>query len=214
MKMLALEKTLGILSKYHVPAAKCKIAKDADSAAKEAKSIGYPVVLKGISSLLVHKTDAGAIALCIQDEEELRKACERIEKSVTRHTKKKPEGILVQKHTSGREIIIGMKRDPQFGPVIMFGLGGIFVETLKDVSFRIAPLEKEDCMSMMMETKGYALLEGARGEKKANLDAIAKIMLAVSAIAEKNKDITEIDLNPVMADDKSAVVVDARMMTE
>ena len=211
---MPIDKTLNLLSKYRIPVAKCRIAKDADSAAKEAKAIGYPVVLKAFSSIVVHKTDAGGVVTGIKNEEELRKAYGSIEKNIRKKTKKKPEAMLVQEQVSGKEIIIGMKRDPQFGPVVMFGLGGIFVEVLKDVSFRIAPLTKEDCLGMIEEIKGYPVLEGARGRKKVNIEAIAKLLMSVSSLAEKNRQIIEMDINPVMADEKSAVAVDVRMMTE
>jgi acyl-CoA synthetase (NDP forming) len=188
--------------------------KDADSAAKEAKRIGYPVVLKGLSKSIIHKTDIGAVETSIGNEEQLRKAFDRIAKNVKKKAKKSPESYLVQREASGTEIIIGMKRDPQFGPVVMFGLGGVFVEVLKDVSFRVAPLEEKDCLEMIDEIKGKPVLEGARGKKKANTKAIAKILMAVSSLAEKNRQIAEIDLNPIMVDSKSALIVDARMMEE
>jgi len=189
MKQLPIDKALQILSKHSIPVAKCKLVKNADSAAKEAKAIKYPVVLKGISKDIIHKTDIGAVAIGINSEEELRKAYERIEKSIRKKTGKKQEAMLVQRQSAGKEVIIGMKRDPQFGPVVMFGLGGVFVEVLKDVSLRVVPLEKKDCIEMVREIKGFPILEGARGGKKANIDAIVKLLLSVSNLAEKNRQV-------------------------
>jgi acyl-CoA synthetase (NDP forming) len=214
MNQLPIDKTLNLLSKNNLPIAKCAAVKTIEAAAKEAGRIGYPVVLKGMSSEVIHKTDAGAIITGIKNELELAKAYSKIEKAVKKKSKKGIEFMLIQKEISGTEIIIGMKRDPQFGPVIMFGLGGVFVEVLKDVSFRIAPLEKDDCISMIKEIRGYAVLEGARGKKKANIEAIAKLLMSVSALAEKNKQIIEMDLNPIMVDEKSAIIADVRLMVE
>jgi len=120
--------------------------------------------------------------------------------------------MLIQPMMKGKEIIIGMKRDPFFGPVIVFGLGGIFVEILKDVSMRIAPLTKKDASEMLTEIKGIEILKGARGEKSVNFKALQKIILSLSRLSLKHREIKEIDLNPVMVDEKEARVVDARII--
>jgi len=212
-EMISMEKSLALLKKYSIPHASWKIAKSPESAAKAAKQLGFPVALKALSKKIVHKTDSGAVSLNLADEDEVKSAFDDIMKSMKK-LRIKPDGMLVQKMEAGTEVIIGLKRDPQFGPVVMFGLGGIFVEILKDVSLRIAPLTKDDCIGMIEEVKGYEILKGARGKKPVNTDALVKILMSVSKIGEKNKKITELDLNPIIADEKSAKVVDIRVMSE
>ena len=127
--------------------------------------------------------------------------------------KKRLEGVLVQKMESGIEVIIGMKNDAQFGPVLLFGLGGIFVEILKDTSLRITPVDKKQALGMIQEIKSYPLLEGVRGGKAVNIDAIADIIVKTSKLAE-NKKIREIDFNPVIVNERSAAIIDVRIMVE
>jgi acyl-CoA synthetase (NDP forming) len=153
----------------------------------------------------------GGVKTNIQNEEELKAAFEAIKKSAK---KTKIEGILVQKMEQGKEVIIGMKQDPQFGPVIMFGLGGVFVEVLKDVSFRVAPIDKKEAEEMINEIKSSEILKGVRGEKPVKISALIDLLIKISNLAVKEKNILEIDLNPVMIDEKSAKVVDVRMMIE
>jgi len=125
------------------------------------------------------------------------------------------EGVTVQKMASpGVELIIGMNKDPQFGPVIMFGLGGIMVEIIKDVSFRVVPLTKSDAMSMIKEIKGYKLLEGYRNVEPVNIPAVADLILKVSDFVERNPQIKDLDLNPVFADKNGVLAVDARIVLE
>ncbi len=212
-KLMELEKSLALLKKHAVPCADWKIAKNEKSAVSTAKKIGFPVVLKVSSKKIIHKSDVGGVKANLANEEEVANAFNEIIKNAKK-VNVKPEGILVQKMHSGTEVIVGMKRDPQFGPVVLFGLGGIFVEILNDVSMRIAPLAKNDCMEMIKELKGSKILFGARGEKPVNTDALVKILMAVSNIGMKNKKIMEMDLNPVMVDEKSASVVDVRVITE
>ncbi|MBN2112431.1 acetate--CoA ligase family protein [Candidatus Woesearchaeota archaeon] len=213
-KMIETEKAFGILKRFSVLYAEWKIAKKPEQAARFAAKIGFPVAMKIISKKVVHKSDVGGVKVDLKNEKEVAAAFDEITKSAKEKIKAKPEGILVQKMESGREVIIGLKRDPQFGAVVMFGLGGVFVEVMKDVSFRIAPLTKDDCIEMIEEIKGYPILKGARGQASVNINALVKILMAVSSIGLKNKKITEIDLNPVIVNEKSAVVVDARIISE
>ncbi|MCX6781971.1 MAG: acetate--CoA ligase family protein [Candidatus Magasanikbacteria bacterium] len=175
----------------------------------------FPWAMKVMSEQIVHKTDVGGVRVNINSLAEAEKAWKEIYTAVT---KKMPgvkiEGFIVQPMSSGREVIIGMKRDPSFGPVIVFGLGGVFVETLKDASMRISPINDADAMAMIYEIKAAAILRGVRGEPSVDISALAKIIVAVSKMAEKHKNIKEIDFNPVMARPDGADIVDVRIMVE
>jgi acetyl-CoA synthetase (ADP-forming) len=212
--LMEAEKSYLLLKRYRIPYSEPKLAKNADSAARTAKKIGFPVAMKVVSKKIIHKSDAGGVMLNLSSEDEVAKAFDEIAKAAKQKAKAKIDGVLVQKMESGTEVIIGLKKDPQFGPVVLFGLGGIYVELMKDVSIRIAPLTKADCIEMIKELKGSAVLEGARGKKPVNTDEIVKILMAVSSIGMKNKKIIEMDLNPVIVDNKSAKVVDIRIIAE
>jgi acyl-CoA synthetase (NDP forming) len=178
--------------------------------------IGFPAVLKIYSPDITHKTDAGGVRVGLKNAAEVRKAYQEIVSSVKeKFPKAKIEGVSVQKMAQpGIEVIIGMFKDPQFGPVIMFGLGGIFVEVLKDVSFRLIPIEKRDAEQMIKEIKGYALLEGYRGQEPAHIPSLVDILLKLSAFVDRTPEIKEIDINPVFAYKDSALAVDARIVLE
>ncbi len=180
------------------------------------EKIGFPVVLKITSPDITHKTDAGGVKVGLQSKAEVRQAYEEIMASVRSiFPEAKLDGVSVQAMARpGTEVIIGMFKDSQFGPVIMFGLGGIFVEVLKDVSFRIIPILKRDAAEMMTEIKGYALLQGYRGHEPAHMPSLENMLLKVSALVDKTPGIKEIDLNPVFAYKDSAVAVDARIVLE
>jgi len=212
-ELMESEKSFSLLKKQSILLAQYKIVKNEKSAAQTAKKLGFPVAMKVSSKKIIHKSDAGCVLTNIKNEEDVIIAFNKIIQNAKK-LKTKPEGILIQKMESGTEVIIGMKKDPQFGPVILFGLGGIFVEIMNDVSMRIAPLTKEDCVEMINEIKGSKILKGARGKKPVNIDALVKILMKVSSMSIKNKKIQEMDLNPVIVDEKSAVVVDVRIITE
>ncbi|MDI6738208.1 MAG: acetate--CoA ligase family protein [Nanoarchaeota archaeon] len=198
----------GLIQKYGIPLPIAKEVKTKQEAVDAAKAIGYPIVLKIISKTILHKTDVGGVKLEIQNEMQLREAYEGMEKRL----KKDIDGFLVQKFYEGHYVLIGMKRDSQFGPVVAFGLGGIFVEIMKDVSFRVAPITEKDAVEMMQEIKAYPVLEGARGGIKVNKGLLVEILLAVSRMAMENPEIKEIDLNPVVVNEKNAVAVDVRII--
>ncbi len=208
------EKSYSFLKRNRIPCSEPKFAKNADSAARTAKKTGFPVALKAVSKKISHKSDSGGVKLNLATEEEVKKAFDDIAKSAIKKAKAKIDGVLIQKMESGTEVIIGLKKDPQFGPVVLFGLGGIYVELMKDVSIRVAPLTKTDCNEMINEIKGSAVLSGARGQNPVNTEAIIKMLMAVSSIGIKNRKIIEMDLNPVMVDEKSAKVVDVRIIAE
>ncbi|MDD5339279.1 MAG: acetate--CoA ligase family protein [Dehalococcoidales bacterium] len=193
-----------------------RLAASQKEAVTLAGKIGYPVVLKIASPDVIHKTDAGGVKVGLNNAADTKKAYTEILSSVAKkYPKAKIEGVAVQAMAKpGIEVIIGTSKDPQFGPVIMFGLGGIFVEVLKDVSFRLIPIEKRDAEAMIQEIKGVAMLKGYRGQEPANLPALIDVLLKVSALVEKTPEIKELDLNPVFAYKDSAVAVDARIVLE
>lgn len=216
MKKLADADALKLAKKYRIPLAKTFLAKNEKQAVLFAKKVKYPLCLKISSPDIVHKVDSGGVILGIKDEKSLRLGFQNILSSARRkNPKAKISGMLVQEMVSGdTELIIGSKTDPQFGPVIMFGLGGIFVEVIKDVSFRLAPVDRKEVQGMIKETKGYKILQGARGRKPANMKAIEDLLLSVSKMVWANKRIKELDLNPVFANDKKCTAVDMRVMVD
>lgn len=211
-KNLNLEKSIGILKKYKIPVAKSGLAKSVYQAVNIAKLLGYPVALKAVSSSISHKTDVGGVVLDLNNENELKEAHKGMVKNLRkRFGHIKIEGILVQRMVkSGQEVIIGGRKDEQFGHVIMFGLGGIFTEIFNDVSFRVTPITKDDAKSMIKETKGYKILEGYR-DKKYNIKSLVEILLKVSKLLKENPKIKEMDINPLILLPRSAVAVDVRI---
>lgn len=197
---------------YGLPVGKWAVAKTADEAKEASASLGFPVVAKVVSPDVMHKSDVGGVMLNLKDGREVEAAFQRI-KSICDGKGYLFEGMLVERMASpGIETIIGGKRDPQFGPVILFGLGGIFVEIFKDVSFRVAPLERVDAMEMISELRALPLLKGARGRRPADLDALVDSLLKVSDMMVKEEAIRELDLNPTIAYEKGCLVLDARVI--
>lgn len=199
---------------YGMPITAITVATSEEDAVKAAKKIGYPIVLKIVSPQVLHKSDAGGVLINIKDEEGLREGYNTILKNVKKHV---PDaeitGILVQEMAPmGTEVIVGSTNDPTFGPTIMFGLGGIFVEILKDVSFRLAPITKTDAEEMVKEIKAYKILEGARGMPPADQETIVEILLATSKMLMECPEIMELDMNPVLVYEEGARIVDARII--
>jgi len=191
-----------------VPAQNLTITKEETISA--AKEIGFPVVLKLMAEDVVHKSDSGAVKLNIKNEEETRQAYDELMKIEAKSEKK----ISVQKMADEpiTELIIGMTTDPQFGPALMFGIGGILVELLEDVSFRIAPVTEYDCNEMIREIKGFPILDGYRGKPKADINAIVDTLMKISELVIKHEEIYEMDLNPVFTYEKGLICVDARII--
>jgi acetyl-CoA synthetase (ADP-forming) len=215
MQQQDFNKTVKLLDKYKLPYPKSKLATSLEKAIKIAKAFGYPVVLKIISKDIIHKSDVGGVKTNLQNEKELTSAYENLLKSVKKKSpRSKIEGVLVQKMGAGIEVIIGMKQDSQFGPVLMFGLGGIFVEVMKDVSFRVAPINKDQAEEMINEVKSSAILKGTRGVKPIKISALVDLLVKTSKLSVENKKILELDFNPVMVDEKSAKIIDVRIMIE
>jgi len=201
---------------YGIPVTKFELAKSEAQAVKFAEKIGYPVVLKIVSPDVVHKSDVGGVAVNLKDSKSVREAYSQILKNVKKHNAKaKIVGVLVQEMApQSTEVIVGVTKDPQFGPAIMFGLGGIFVEVLKDVTFRIAPITEDEAREMITEVKAYPLLKGYRNSPPVDIAAIVGILLKTSKLAMEHQEIKELDLNPVMVYEKGAKTVDARIILE
>jgi len=205
-----------ILSEAGINCMDTRLATTRDEAVAISEQIGYPVVLKISSVDITHKSDAGGVKVNLPDKAAVEKAYDQIMASCTaKHPDADIEGVAVQGMAkAGTEVIIGMTKDPSFGPVLMFGLGGIFVEVLKDVAFRIVPLEKNDASEMINEIKGKKLLEGYRGQDPADIAFLEGMLLKLSELVDKTGGIAEIDMNPVFAHKQGAVVVDARIILE
>ena len=203
-----------LLKEYGIPVPDFKLIKSEDEITELAKEINFPIVMKIISPDIIHKTDAGGVKVGIKDETEARLAYQEIIFQAKKYNKKaRISGVIAYTMVpQGTEIIIGVMKDPHFGPVIMFGLGGIFVEVLKDISFRILPIEKRDAEEMITEIKGYEILKGIRGEPPRDIQAIEEVLMKVSKLTMENPEINEIDLNPIFVFEKGLQVVDARMI--
>lgn len=217
-KVLTERQTKTILSRYGIPVTKEALAGTAKEAMELARDIGYPVALKIESPQIMHKSDAGCIRLNIKTAEELAIAFDEV---IINAQRSNPDaeiaGVLVQEMVlDGVEVIAGINRDPQFGPTIMFGLGGIFVEVLEDISLRLLPITRRDAEEMIREIKGYKILQGVRGQPPRDLDALIDTLLKVSRMAEDlEEQIAEMDLNPIMVFEtgKGIKVVDALMIS-
>ena len=203
-----------LLEEYGISLPEAILAHSPEEAIEVARKMFYPFAMKVVSPDIIHKSDAGGIKLDLKDEKDIEKAFKEILNNAGKvTTKERVLGTLVSPMAAkGQECIIGMIRDPQFGPVIMFGLGGIFVEVLKDVSFRVAPLAGEDIDEMIKEIKGYKILTGIRGEKPKDIEAIKNILAKLSEIAINHTEIEEIDLNPVIVHEKGVSIVDSRVI--
>lgn len=201
---------------YALPLPEGGTAEGKEQAISIAKRLGYPVVLKVVSPQVIHKSDVGGVRVNIGTEEELVEAYDRILSTVKEH---EPEaeirGVLIAEMAGeGVETIVGLKRDEVFGPVVMFGMGGIFVEVYKDVTFRVCPVGDREVEEMFNEIKGRKLLDGFRGTPKANMDALKEVILAVCSLGTENPEIVSVDLNPVLAGGKKALVLDTRIIIQ
>lgn len=203
-----------LLSEYGLPLAKYRVATNAQEAVAAAAEIGYPVVLKIVSPDIVHKTDAGGVKVGLASPEAVGAAYEAIVANARNYKEDADiHGVMVTPMAEkGLEVIIGAVRDPQFGPVVMFGLGGVLVEIFRDVSFRVTPLTEADALAMVEEIKSAPLLKGYRGDSPKDTQALVQALLTVSQVMEENPQIKEIDLNPVFVYEKGIVAVDARII--
>lgn len=205
-----------ICIQYDIPTPAFDVSSNSEEAKNFANKLGYPIVLKIVSPDILHKTDAGGVAVGLKNEAEVKKEFEEMLQRVKNYKKDaKIIGVLIQKMApSSTEVIIGGLKDPQFGQTLMFGLGGIFVEVLKDVTFRIAPISSKDAREMIREIKAYPILKGYRGQPAVDEEAIINILLNTSRLMMEHPEINQLDLNPIMTYDKGASVVDARIILE
>jgi len=205
-----------LIKQAGISVSQTKLAASKDKAISISKEFGFPVVLKIASPDVVHKSDAGGVKLGLRTSRQVGKAYDDILAAIQqKYPQAVIQGVSVQKMVRpGVEVIIGMSKDAQFGPVLMFGLGGVLVEVLKDVSFRIVPLAKRDAAEMIREIKGYPLLEGYRGREPVDVSNLEALLLKVSDFVERNPEVKELDLNPIFAYSDGAVAVDARVVLE
>ena len=205
-----------ICMEYGIPVTKFKLAKNVGEAVEFAEQLGYPVVLKIVSPDILHKSDSGGVIVNLKSKTEVQDAYGKTLENAKRYkATAKIAGVLVQEMApQSTEVIVGAVKDPQFGQTLMFGLGGVFVEILKDVTFKIAPITREDAREMVTGIKAYPLLKGYRNTPATDVDAILNILLNASRLVMDNPQIKELDLNPVLAYEKGAKTVDARIILE
>ena len=195
-----------VLASYGLPVTDEKLAKTPEELIKAAAKIGYPLVIKASSADIAHKTEKGLIRVDVRNNEEAKTAFNEIVESMNGAGK----AVLVQQMIRGqRELVIGLTRDPQFGPCVMFGLGGIFTEILEDTVFRVAPLEKFDALDMMQEIKAHKILDAVRGLEPVDRELLAEMLITVGRLGIENENIKEIDINPVIISHGKPVAVDA-----
>lgn len=203
-----------LLAKARIPVIEARLAATRQEAVSVAKELGYPVALKVVSAQITHKSDVGGVKLDLGSAKEVRAAFDAIMKSARRADPAATiDGVSVQRMAEpGIEVIVGMTTDAQFGPVLMFGLGGILVEVLKDVAFRVVPITARDARQMVRDIQAFPLLQGYRGQEPADVKALEGLLLKLSKFIERQPEIAELDLNPVFAYPKGAVAVDARVV--
>jgi succinyl-CoA synthetase beta subunit len=205
---------LSFLQEEGFPVLKSLLAENEDEAARKALEIGLPVTLKPSSPDVIHKTETGGIRVSLRDEAEVRQAFREIVGTFTSNCPgKRLDGVIVQRQGSGLEVIVGMLRDLQFGPVLMFGLGGVFVEAMKDVTFRLIPIEKADAKDMMEELKGYVVLRNPRSGSL-DLQAVENLLVDISTFIAHHPEVQEMDLNPVFVSSHGVQICDARIMVQ
>jgi len=204
------------LASYGIPIPPAYIANNAEKAAKYAQELGFPVVLKVISPQIIHKSEARGVIINIDKKEKVIEAFQEIVENARKYNSQaKVEGIYVQKMAPpGREVIIGVVKDKQFGPVVMFGLGGIFVEVFKDVVFRVAPIDREEAREMIDEIKGLAILKGVRGEKPVDFNSLSEAIASTSRLAIDFPQIEQLDINPVCLYPEKIYALDTRIILE
>jgi len=205
-----------LVAQAGIPVVEARLGRTKGEAVALSREVGFPVALKIVSPDIIHKSDTGGVALGLKNDSQVRAAYTEVLASARRANPRATiQGVAVQRMAQpGTEVIVGMFKDAQFGPVLMFGLGGVFVEVLKDVAFGIVPLRPQDAQRMINEIKGAALLRGYRGQPPADLSALEAILLRLSDLVERTPEIKEVDLNPIFATADGAVAVDARVILE
>jgi acetyl-CoA synthetase (ADP-forming) len=211
---LLIDEAQRICNLHHIPTPKFSVASNVDEAVKKASEIGYPVVLKVISPQIIHKTDIGGVILNVGNEKELQA---QYDKLLTETKNREPSapisGVLVEEMMpSSTEVVVGGVRDSQFGPTVMFGVGGIFTEVYDDVVFRVAPIDRIDALNMIHGLRGSKILEGIRGKSPLDLDSIVNVLTNVSDLMTKHDVIDQLDLNPVIVYPDKVCAVDSRII--
>jgi acetate---CoA ligase (ADP-forming) subunit beta len=195
-----------VLASYGIPVTLEELVINPEDLSQAIHKIGYPLVMKGCAAEIAHKTEKGLIRMDVRNEDEARTAF----KEITAAMDGAEKAVLVQQMVKGqRELVVGLTRDPQFGPCVMFGLGGIFTEILEDTSFRVAPIEKRDALEMIEEIKAHKILEAIRGMEPVDKDMLADILIAIGRLGIENETVKEIDINPVIISRGKPVAVDA-----
>ncbi len=208
--VLTADRALALCRAYGIQAAPWELVATPEEAVRAADRMGYPVVLKALAAGIVHKSDVGGVALGLSDAATVRRAAEGMMERLSAQGQLE---LMVQRMVPpGVEVILGGKRDPNFGPVVMFGLGGVYVEIFDDVAFRVAPLSRADAEEMVAEVRGSRLLEGMRGRPPLDQGAVVEALLALSRLLMENPRIVEVDINPLVVLEKGAVAVDGRMV--
>jgi acetate---CoA ligase (ADP-forming) subunit beta len=204
----------GLLASLGIHTTQMRSAAGRDDAVAVSREVGYPCVLKVASPDITHKSDAGGVKVGLADEQQVGEAYDAIMASCReKYPEARIDGVTVQHMApAGLEVIVGMATDPQFGPVLMFGLGGVWVEVLKDVSFKIAPLTRQDARAALGEIRAARLLEGFRGSDPVDKAALVDILLRVSEFVTATPEVREMDLNPIFVYPDGAVAVDARVI--
>jgi acetyl-CoA synthetase (ADP-forming) len=201
-----------VLAFYGLPVTREELVDNSEDLLKAANKIGYPLVIKGCSAEMAHKTEKGLIRVDVRNDQEATEAFGEISAAMNGIS---DGAVLIQQLVKGkRELVVGLTRDPQFGPCVMFGLGGIFTEILKDTAFRVAPLEKQDALDMMQEIKACKILDPVRGMAAADMDMLADILIAIGRIGLENDRIKEIDINPIIISRGKPVAVDALVVLQ
>ncbi|MHC1627753.1 MAG: acetate--CoA ligase family protein, partial [Candidatus Nezhaarchaeales archaeon] len=203
-----------LCSQYGIPVPKSKVVASADEAVEAAKEIGLPVVVKIVSKDIIHKSDAGCVIVGINDLEGVKKVYKQvIDNALKFDPKAEIKGVLIEEMLpKGIEVAIGGIRDLEFGPAIMFGLGGVFIEVIRDVTFRVAPISETDAEEMIKEIRGFKVLQGYRGTEPVDIKALVKIIVGASKLMTENEEVSQLDLNPVIAQRQGAKAVDARII--
>jgi len=207
MQVMVEREAEDFLEKQGFAVANRKICKSITETLKSSKKFGFPIVMKVVSQKILHKSDVGGVVLDIKSNEELKKEFKRMSKL------RGFEGVMIQKNIDGAYVLLGLKKDQTFGHVIVVGAGGIYTEIMKDVSFRVCPITREDAQEMLEETNFYKILKGARG-KSYNTKPIIDTLMKISNLAKKHPNITELDINPMIVTNKIGKIVDARIIID
>ena len=214
-QILTYDESRTIMKLAGIPLNRMEFAKDLDDCLVKSKNIGYPIVLKIISEDVLHKSDSGGVKIGIKSDEELKKDYEEMLTKVRKfYPNAKIDGFSIEEMVEGVELLVGTNTDPQFGKMIALGIGGVFVEVYKDVSFRLIPVKEDDVEDMINEIKGRKILEGYRGKPKVNVEELKSLVLTISELVETNPIIKEMDMNPVVATNEGLKAIDARIILE